>query len=69
MTISLKDQIAAVSREISLRERNYPKWVSAGKMRERDANYQLNAMIDVRDSLTKLRELTGDPGFQTKFEV
>jgi hypothetical protein len=42
--VSLADQIACVRREIAMRERVYPKWVSAGRMKAEAAKRELDAM-------------------------
>jgi hypothetical protein len=37
----LNNQIAAVKREIALRERNYPRWVDGGSMTQGVADYEI----------------------------
>lgn len=55
--ITLKEQILDVKREIGFRERLYPRWVEAGKMKMHDAEYRLRAM---RAVLATLEGLEGD---------
>ena len=52
---SLDDQIQCVQREIAMRERVYPKWVSSGRMTERKADHELQCMRAVLATLIKLR--------------
>jgi hypothetical protein len=53
--VSLADQIASVQREIAMRERVYPKWVSAGRMKQVAADRELAAMRAVLATLEALR--------------
>lgn len=36
--------VACVKREIALRERVYPKWISAGRMTQEKANHEIRCM-------------------------
>jgi len=45
------DQIAEVKREIALRERVYPKWVEAGRLKQDKADRQLAIMRAVLATL------------------
>jgi hypothetical protein len=49
--IDLPKQIACVQREIGFRERVYPRWVAAGKMKQEKANYEIAAMRAVLETL------------------
>lgn len=51
MTVPLVAQIQCVQREIVMRERVYPKWVAAGRLRQADADREIAAMRAVLDSL------------------
>ena len=42
--VRMSDQIACVEREITMRERVYPRWVDAGKMTQAEADRELLAM-------------------------
>lgn len=53
--ISLDDQIASVAREIAMRERVYPRWVSAGKMKQATAEAEIERMKAVLATLKGLR--------------
>lgn len=55
--IPLSDQIAAVRREIGLRERLYPRWVTDGKLGEQKAAAEIAAMKAVLESLLRLEGL------------
>lgn len=57
MTVSLDDQIACVRREIGLRERVYPKWVAAGKMKADAADQEIARMRAVIETLESVRAL------------
>ena len=53
--ITLAMQIACVEREIAMRERVYPRWVEAGKMKQKDADDELAAMHAVLTTLLSCR--------------
>jgi len=53
--ITLAEQIAAVRREIAMRERVYPKWVASGRMTQVKAEHEIAAMRAVLDTLLSLR--------------
>lgn len=53
--ISLHEQIVCVRREIGMRERVYPKWVSAGRMKQDVADREIAAMRAVLATLETLR--------------
>lgn len=42
--ITLEQQIASVQREIGMRKRVYPSWVSKGKMKQAQADHEIAAM-------------------------
>lgn len=52
--VGLSEQIECVRREIALRERVYPRWVSAGKMTQVKANDEIAAMRAVLATLVSL---------------
>lgn len=54
--ITLDDEIAEVSREIELRERNYPKWIDMGRLRQDHADRRLAVMLSVLKRLRGLKE-------------
>lgn len=54
MSISLADQIACVEREIKMRERVYPNWVTRGTMTDANARKELARMQSVLETLQKL---------------
>ena len=53
-SITLAEQIKEVRREIELRERLYPQWVSVGTISSIDAEERFNRMRAVLDTLLKL---------------
>lgn len=55
LTISFADQIACIRREIAMRERVYPKWVSAGRMKAEAAERELAARRAVLETLSSLQ--------------
>ena len=55
-----KQQIESVKREISLRGRLYPEWVKQGKMKQSQADYELNCMKAVLETLRAENTLEKD---------
>lgn len=55
MAVTIERQIACVEREIALRRRAYPRWVSAGRMTQRDADRELAEMEAVLATLRGLK--------------
>ncbi len=53
---TLEMQIAAVRREIAMRERAYPRWVANAKMKPEKAVVELGAMRAVLVTLEGLQE-------------
>lgn len=53
-TIPLADQLAEVRREIGMRRKAYPRWVSLGRMTQQQADRSLALMEAVRDTLAGL---------------
>lgn len=51
MTVSLKEQIACVRRELALRKSAYAKWVAARRMKQAAADHEIAAMQAVHDTL------------------
>jgi hypothetical protein len=54
--ITLDMQIACIRRELAMRQRVYPKWVSAGRMKQAEADKELAAMQAVHDTLSALKD-------------
>jgi hypothetical protein len=46
--------IASVKREIAMRQRNYPRWVESGRLRQAEADREIAAMRDVLTTLVEL---------------
>ena len=55
LPITLDDEIAAVRREIAMREHVYPRQVSAGRLRQTAADRELALMRAVLRTLLTLR--------------
>jgi hypothetical protein len=53
--VSLREQIQEVERELALRDRVYPGQVRMGKMRQSIADYHMNRMQAVRETLLQLK--------------
>ncbi len=51
MAFTIEEQIACVKREISMRERVYPRWVAAAKMSQHRADHELECMRAVLRTL------------------
>lgn len=43
----INEMIECVKREVKMRERVYPRWVSAGKMTQKKADYEIDTMYHV----------------------
>lgn len=56
MTVILKDQIACIKREISMRQRVYPRWVEAGRMKQAKAEAEIRTMQAVLATLKSLEQ-------------
>lgn len=54
MTVSLELQIACVRRELAFRAATYPKWVAQGRMKQAEADKQMQHMQAVHDTLVSL---------------
>lgn len=54
MKFSLQEQIRGVEREVRYRERVYPRLIDAGKLTQRNADYQVALMKDVLETLTTI---------------
>ena len=52
--ITITEQLACLDREIAMRERVYPRWVSAGKMTQAKVDHEMRAMRAARDMLRSL---------------
>jgi hypothetical protein len=50
--INLDDQIACAAREVNMRKKVYPRWVSTGKMKQEEAEREIAVMESI---LNKLR--------------
>lgn len=51
MSVSIERQIQCVKREIAMRKNVYPNWVSAGRMKDRKAKEEIEAMEAVLETL------------------
>jgi hypothetical protein len=67
ISITLDDQLAEVNRELAMRYKMYPKWISLGQMKRADANKQYAALKAVKRSLERLHEM--EYGKQAKLEI
>lgn len=59
--ITIDEQIACVRRELAMRQRVYPKWVAGGKMKQPDADKELERMQAVHDTLSDVKRGMGLP--------
>lgn len=59
--LSLDVQIACVRRELALRQRAYPKWVDAKRMKQDEADREIAIMQSVHDTLVRLKTVIDDP--------
>ena len=54
--VSIEQQIQCVAREIALRERCYPRWVKQGRLKEDQAQRELERMRAVLKTLHQVAE-------------
>ena len=54
--VTITEQIKVVRREIDYRKRLYPKWVADGRMTQQEANYQIELMEYVLNTLNAVLE-------------
>lgn len=52
--MNINQQIKTVQREIAMRKRVYPRWVSQGKMTKAKAEHEIKAMEAVHQTLVDL---------------
>ena len=57
LPVTLEEEIICVRREIGMRERVYPGWVRAGRMKQDRADREIEVMKSVLESLHRLRGL------------
>jgi len=53
--LPVSELLRAAERELAMRERVYPKWIAAGKMKQADADRELRAMRQIADLLDLFR--------------
>lgn len=53
---SIEDMIKCVERELALRKLMYPKWVMSGRMKQEEANREINTMQAIHETLYELKE-------------
>lgn len=51
-----REKREAIEREIAYRQRAYPRWIAAGKMKEADSRYQIGIMQAIADDYRKAEE-------------
>lgn len=56
MTVSLKEQIAEIDREIALRKNVYRSLIASGKMREETAKQHMERIEAARATLAELEQ-------------
>ena len=54
--VTITEQMKGVRREIDYRKRLYPKWVADGRMTQQEANYQIELMEYVLNTLNAVLE-------------
>ena len=55
-SITVQEQITEIERELGLRRRVYPKWVDAGKMKQATAEYRIEVLEGVLDTLRSFKD-------------
>jgi hypothetical protein len=61
VTVALADQIKCARRELAMRKGVYPKWVTAGRMKQEAADRELAAMEAIVTSLEEEQLATQPP--------
>jgi hypothetical protein len=54
MTVPLSEQIRCIEREIGMRHRVFPRWVTAQRMTQKKADEEILAMQAVLETLQKI---------------
>ena len=54
---TVSEQIACIERELKMRQRVYPRWVSTGKMKQASADKEMAAMEAVLKTLKGLADV------------
>jgi hypothetical protein len=54
--MTLNEMIKEVDREVEMRKKHYPRFVEQGKLSQFDANYRLEVMQWVADTLRDLKD-------------
>lgn len=54
--ISIRDQVACVGRELGMRKRCYPKWVSSERMTQKEADQEIAAMEAVYKTMREVAD-------------
>lgn len=54
--MTLDEMIKEADREVALRKKCYPQWVEQGKIKQLDANYRLEVMEYIADTLRDVKE-------------
>ena len=56
MDIPIDDQLAELDRELAMRRRLYPQWVSRGTLSQAAADRQIRRLEAARDTVRKARQ-------------
>lgn len=55
LTQKLDKQLDECDRELAMRRRMYPQWVSKGTMRQDQADYQIKLLEDIKETVRRAR--------------
>lgn len=58
--VPMAEQISCVEREIRMRRRAYPRWITAGKMSAQDAEREIRRMEAVLETLHSVAGIRED---------
>lgn len=61
--MTIDEMIKEADREVAMRKKWYPQWVQTGKIKQFDANYRLEVMQWIADTLRDLKD------FQSKIST
>lgn len=56
---TVTQKIAELKREIAMRHRVYPNWVSSGRMKQEEADWQIGVLESIKSDYEKMSGTTG----------
>lgn len=59
---SIDDLVACAKRELRLRQRKYPEWVLAGRMKEQQSQHEIDCMQQIVETLEAMQPAKPEQG-------